>query len=131
MENHTSQRMKMKRVAPLPHTKRISGCIQKKGGGLALPRFTIRIQGGGGVTTVYRCKRKYYNLNILSLNCCGLQKGLNYPGFQDLVKKHDILCLQETKTDDQDVIEINGFKIKMKNRVKYCRLNSGGIIPRL
>ena len=83
----------------------------KKGGGLALPRFTLRILGGGGgVTTVSRCKRKYYNLNILSLNCCGLRKGLNYPEFQDLVKKHDILCLQETKTDDQDVIEINGFK---------------------
>ena len=27
-----------------------------------------------------------------------------------------------------DVIEINGFEIKMKNRAKYGRLNSGGII---
>ena len=31
------------------------------------------------------------------------------------MKKHDILCLQESKTDDLDVIEINGFEIKMKN----------------
>ena len=44
------------------------------------------------------------------------------------MKKHDIVCLQETKTDDLDVIEINGFKIKMKNRAKYGRLNSEGII---
>ena len=67
-------------------------------------------------------------MNILSLNCCGLKKRLNYPEFQDLVKKNDIVCLQETKTDDLDVIEINGFEIKMKNRAKYCRLNPGGII---
>ena len=62
------------------------------------------------------------------MNCCGLKKRLNYPEFQDLVKKNDIVCLQETKTDDLDVIEINGFEIKMKNRAKYCRLNPGGII---
>lgn len=38
-----------------------------------------------------------------------------------------ILCFQETKTDDLDEIYIEGFEIIMKNRIKYGRVNSGGI----
>lgn len=72
--------------------------------------------------------RTYCDLKILSLNCCGIKKKLNYSEFQELVNEHDIVCLQETKTDDLDVIEIDGYKIEMKNRVKYGRVNSGGII---
>lgn len=75
-----------------------------------------------------QCVRTYCDLKILSLNCCGVKKKLNYSEFQELVKEQDIVCLQETKTDDLDVIEIDGYEIKMKNRVKYGRVNSGGII---
>jgi exonuclease III len=72
-------------------------------------------------------KNTYKDLKILSLNCCALKKRVNYPEFKDLIKRHDILCFQETKTDDIDVLEIDGYEIKMKNRVKYGRVNSGGI----
>lgn len=38
-----------------------------------------------------------------------------------------ILCFQETKTDDLEEINNDGFEIIMKNRIKYGRVNSGGI----
>lgn len=34
--------------------------------------------------------------------------------FQPLVNGPETLCLQDTKTDDSDVIEIDGYEIKMK-----------------
>jgi hypothetical protein len=51
---------------------------------------------------------KRNELKILSLKCCRLKKGVNYPEFKDLIKRHDILCFQETITDDLDVLEIDG-----------------------
>lgn len=38
------------------------------------------------------------------------------------------MCFQKTKTDDLDDINIEGFEIIMKNRIKYGRVNSGGIM---
>ena len=99
MENPTSQVMKMKQVTP-PH---LTGAHQtnfrvylKKGGGLALHQIHDMGFEGECVTNVSQCTRKYLNLNILTLNCCGLKQRLNSPESQDLVKKHDIVCLQET-----------------------------------
>jgi hypothetical protein len=46
------------------------------------------------------------NLNVLSLNCCGVKLRLQYPEFCELIKKNDIVCLQETKTDDIDKIDL-------------------------
>lgn len=34
--------------------------------------------------------------------------------FQALVNGPETLCLHDTKTDDSDVIEIDGYEIKMK-----------------
>lgn len=67
------------------------------------------------------------NLNILSLNCCGVKLRLQYPEFCQLVCNQDIICLQETKTDDLDTIELPGYIFKMKNRKKIGR-KSGGMI---
>ena len=67
------------------------------------------------------------NLNILSLNCCGVKLRLQYPEFCHLVCNQDIICLQETKTDDLDTIELPGYIFKMKNRQKIGR-QSGGMI---
>jgi hypothetical protein len=67
------------------------------------------------------------NLNVLSLNCCGVKLRLQYPEFCELIKKNDIVCLQETKTDDIDKIDLEGYTFKMKNRKKIGRI-SGGII---
>lgn len=36
--------------------------------------------------------------------------------FQALVNGPEISCLHDTKTDDSDVIEIDGYEIKMKTR---------------
>ena len=38
--------------------------------------------------------------------------------FSELVCNQDIICLQETKTDDLDTIEQPGYIFKMKNRKK-------------
>ncbi|CAG2223346.1 unnamed protein product [Mytilus edulis] len=45
-------------------------------------------------------------LNILSLNCCGIIKKLQYPEFENLLRSHDIICLVETKLDDRDEIKL-------------------------
>jgi exonuclease III len=43
---------------------------------------------------------------------------LQYPEFCELIIKNDIVCLQETKTDDIDKIDLEGYTFKMKNRKK-------------
>jgi exonuclease III len=40
---------------------------------------------------------------------------------------HDIICLQETKTDDVDQIDIPGYVFKLKNRKTKSTNKSGGI----
>jgi hypothetical protein len=67
------------------------------------------------------------NLNVLCLNCCGLKKRTRYPEFENLVFKHDIICLQETKTDDFDQIDIPGYIFKLKNRKTKSRSSSVAI----
>ena len=66
--------------------------------------------------------------NLLSLNCCGIKSRLQYPGFQNLIRNHDILCFVETKTNDLDVINFPGFKFIMKNRKNIAYRRSGGIM---
>jgi hypothetical protein len=51
-----------------------------------------------------------------------------YPEFENVVCKHDIICLQETKTDDFDQIDIPGYIFKLNDRKKTkSRNKSGGI----
>jgi exonuclease III len=52
---------------------------------------------------------------------CGVKLHLQYPEFCELIKKNDIVCLQETKTDDIDKIDLEGYTFKMKNRFQYYR----------
>jgi exonuclease III len=49
------------------------------------------------------------------------QNRLQYPEFCELIEKNDIVCLQETKTDDIDKIDLEGYTFKMKNRKKIGR----------
>ena len=67
-------------------------------------------------------------LKILSLNVCGIKKRLNYPEFNELIKCYDILCFTESKTDDLDTICHEDFVFYAKNRLKFSRVRSGGII---
>ena len=66
-------------------------------------------------------------VNILCLNCCSLQKRLNYLAFQELISKYDILCFVESKSDDLDFFDIPGYELKMENRKKVAKVNPGGI----
>lgn len=68
------------------------------------------------------------SLNMLSLNCCGIKKRLQYPEFENLVRNHDIICLVESKTDDRDEIKLPGYIFKLKNRKKIANVKSGGIL---
>ncbi|MEW8546419.1 MAG: endonuclease/exonuclease/phosphatase family protein, partial [Candidatus Thiodiazotropha sp.] len=67
-------------------------------------------------------------LNILTLNVCGLSSKLKCPDFISFLNQYDIIGLQETKTDDTDShIEIPGYKIFFHNRSCLSRYRSGGI----
>ncbi|CAC5367368.1 unnamed protein product [Mytilus coruscus] len=47
--------------------------------------------------------------------------------FQCLINKFDIVCFQETKLDDIDIIDYENFIFKYKNRKKISNYKSGGI----
>jgi hypothetical protein len=64
--------------------------------------------------------------NILCLNCCGLQRRLNYHECQELISKYDILWFVESKSDDFDFFDIHGYEVKMLNRKKVAKVRSGG-----
>lgn len=53
---------------------------------------------------------------------------LNYDKFVNLINKHDIMGLTETKTDDIDKTQIHGFATSMKNRKKLTKTRSSGIM---
>ena len=63
----------------------------------------------------------------MSLNVCGLISKIKCPEFIDLVRNYDIVGIQESKTDDTDVIEIPGYSIFLHNRARISRFKSGGI----
>jgi uncharacterized protein YqgQ len=68
-------------------------------------------------------------LNILGLICCWIKKRLNYLEFEQMIRKYDIICLVETKTDDIDIVKLEGYEIHMKNRkivaknINICTIN--------
>ena len=62
------------------------------------------------------------------LNCCGIKPRLQYPEFQNLIKKHDIVCFVETRTDEIDMLHFPGYSFHMKNRKKITNKRSGGIV---
>ena len=63
---------------------------------------------------------------IVSLNVCGLMSKMKYPEFREMLVSNDIICLTETKMDDLDSFDFDGFICFMKNRSIYKR-KSGGI----
>ena len=70
----------------------------------------------------------FCKLNILSLNVCGIKKRLQYPEFIELINRYDIICLQESKTDNCDEISVPGDISKMKNRHDMTFRKSGGLM---
>ena len=70
----------------------------------------------------------YTKLRILSLNVCGLKSKLIIHDFSLLISKYDILCFQESKTDETDCKPdlIPGCTTYFNNR--KCIRPSGGIV---
>jgi len=67
-------------------------------------------------------------VKVASLNVCGLLSKIICPEFVNFVKRHDIVGLQEVKTDEFDVlsVEIPGYVYVQKCRKKY-KSKSGGV----
>ena len=66
-------------------------------------------------------------INFLSINVCGLESKLNIPEFTELINSYDIIGFQETKLNDDDEIEIDGYTAICQNRKKISRYISGGM----
>lgn len=65
-------------------------------------------------------------LTLLLINVCGLKSKLKSIDFEEYIQPYDLIFLTETKLDDLDEININGFDIIYKNR-KGAKRASGGI----
>ena len=78
-----------------------------------------------------QCDAKSENLfnkiKILSLNVCGLVSKLNNPDFIEFISLYDIICLTETKIDQYDTIDVEGFTILPCVIRQNCKSKSGGI----
>lgn len=71
--------------------------------------------------------RTVNDMKIGSLNVCGLKYRCNYQEFVDLISEYDIFCIQESKVDEYDIINVPQFKFFSKPcSEKYLR-KSGGI----
>ena len=58
---------------------------------------------------------------------CGLKSKLLYPEFVNLIEQYDIIGIQESKLDDVDNINIQGYQVFTNNRTAISRHRSGGI----
>ena len=67
------------------------------------------------------------SLKIVSINNCGLKSKLACPEFILFIESHDIICVQESKLDDVDSVQINGFTVFTNSRKRITRYRSGGI----
>ena len=71
------------------------------------------------------------DLKALNVNACGLRMKLILDDFRDECNKYDIICFNETKTDDTDIeyLQIQFaelvFKLFVKNRSKMSVVKSG------
>jgi exonuclease III len=61
------------------------------------------------------------------LNVCGIHKRLQYPEFNEFVKRFDVIGSQETRVDDSDDLQLPGFTVSTKNRAALSKVRSGGI----
>ncbi|CAG2219895.1 unnamed protein product [Mytilus edulis] len=66
-------------------------------------------------------------LNLTCINCCGIKSKLKYPEFTELLYKTDIAGIVETKLDDIDDIQLQGYELIYKNRNKIGKRRSGGL----
>lgn len=58
---------------------------------------------------------------------CGLVSKLKNPDFIEFMSLYDVICLTETKIDQYDDVEVNGFKLLPSVIRQNCTSKSGGI----
>ena len=67
-------------------------------------------------------------LSCISINVGGFKSKECFPEFiANIVKKHDIISVSESKLSDTDTVEIDGYTSFYKNRSKFKR-RSGGVL---
>ena len=65
-------------------------------------------------------------VNFASINACGIKSKLKFPDFYDFINGYDILGINETKLDEYDSIEIEGYEVFCLHRkCKKSRLSGG------
>lgn len=69
----------------------------------------------------------YKQLNIVSINVCGLKSKLLCTEYVSFINAYDIICVQESKLDDVDLIKIDEYEVFSHNRKTISRYRSGGI----
>ena len=72
------------------------------------------------------CQISLENINILTLNVCGLKSKMKTPDFEFYISKYDLIFLTVTKLDVLDQIIIDGFTTLINNQ-KYKKRPSGGV----
>ena len=66
-------------------------------------------------------------LKFASLNVCGLNTRLEYPDFVTYFSSFDIICYQETKVDEFDILSLPGFTAISQPRKQRQYRKSGGL----
>ena len=74
---------------------------------------------------------KYSEIKILSLNTGGLRSKVHNPEFEEAIyiRNYDIVCIQETRFDTFDLLDVLGFKCLplMTTCSTNAKIRSGGI----
>ena len=53
-------------------------------------------------------------INIGTLNMCGILTKSKYPEFSEMINNFDLFCVTETKVDKYDIIEIPNYNFLSK-----------------
>lgn len=75
----------------------------------------------------YDVNDSFIKVKILSLNACGLVSKLCNPDFIEFISLYDIVCLTETKLDQYDDINVEGFILLPRVVRQNCKSRSWGI----
>ena len=71
--------------------------------------------------------KQYEQLQIGTLNMCGILTKTKYPDFIKLIDDFHLFCVTETKVDKYDIISIPNYTFLSKPRTQKYLRKSGGI----
>ena len=67
------------------------------------------------------------SLKFLTINVCGIKSKLKFPDFCDYIQEYGFIGINETKLDEFDTLEIEGYNIFCLNRNNKKAVRSGGV----